>query len=60
MTGARAISLMGFPFQFQIDGRKPILVRIPAKLTAESDDDDRVESRGAWCSDFSLVGHHRG
>jgi hypothetical protein len=37
-----------------------ISLRIPAKLTDESDDDDRVESRGAWCSDSSVVGHHRG
>jgi hypothetical protein len=35
------------------------LMRIPAKLTAESDDVDRVVSCGAWSSDFSAVGHHR-
>src|ERR1700681_2490212 len=29
------------------------MVRIPAKLTDESDDVDRVVSCGAWCSDFS-------
>jgi putative ABC transport system substrate-binding protein len=34
-------------------------VRIPAKLTDESDDVDRVVSCGAWRSDFSAVGHHR-
>ena len=34
-------------------------VRIPAKLTDESDDVDRVVSCGAWSSDFSVVGHHR-
>ena len=39
---------------------RTLMLRIPAKLTAESDDDDRVGSRGAWCSDSSLVGHHGG
>ena len=34
-------------------------VCIPAKLTDESDDVDRVVSCGAWRSDFSAVGHHR-
>lgn len=34
-------------------------LRIPAKLTDESDDVDRVGSCGAWGSDFSAVGHHR-
>ena len=34
-------------------------LRIPAKLTDESDDVDRVVSCGAWGSDFSVVGHHR-
>ena len=35
-------------------------LRIPAKLTNESDDDDRVESRGAWGLDSNVVGHHGG
>jgi glycosyltransferase involved in cell wall biosynthesis len=34
-------------------------LHIPVKLTDESDDVDRVESCGAWWSDFSAVGHHR-
>ena len=34
-------------------------MRIPAKVTDESDDVDRVVSCGAWRSDFSAVGHHR-
>jgi hypothetical protein len=36
-----------------------VSVRIPAKLTDKSDDDDRVVSCSAWRSDFSAVGHHR-
>ena len=35
------------------------VMRIPAKLTDESDDVDRVVGCGAWGSDFSAVGHHR-
>ena len=34
-------------------------MRIPAKLTNESDDVDRLVSCGAWGLDFSVVGHHR-
>jgi hypothetical protein len=40
-------------------GHKPATLRIPAKVTDESDDVDRVVSCGAWRSDFSAVGHHR-
>ena len=40
--------------------RVNVWLRIPAKLTDESDDDDRVESCGAWSLDFSVVGQHRG
>ena len=40
-------------------GVLPGKLRIPAKLTDESDDVDRVVSCGAWRSDFSAVGHHR-
>jgi hypothetical protein len=33
-------------------------VRIPAKLTDESDDDDRAVSCGAWSLDSNVVGQH--
>ena len=39
--------------------RLALTLRIPAKLTDESDDVDRVVSCGAWSSDLSVVGHHR-
>jgi hypothetical protein len=35
-------------------------LRIPAKLTDESGDVDRDANRGAWSSDFIVIGQHGG
>ncbi len=58
MSAARSAgpcSQDGTPSGIEAEGA----VHIPAKLTDESDDVDRVVSYGAWGSDFSAVGHHR-
>jgi hypothetical protein len=42
------------------EGGAQVFVRIPAKLTDESDDDDRVVNCGAWGLDSNVVGQHGG
>lgn len=64
---AAPVAFDSVPFWYRVRSASPpsalgasssIYLRIPPKLTAVSDDVDRVESCGAWGSDFSVIGQH--